>query len=376
MSVATDRHSGFAVDLLHASYPSTPGADAVVLSPWSVSSALAAVAPASPPRLRRRIEQAVGGPGGEGDPVAALAADAARVADATDADGEGLLAVANTLWVDDACTPVAEVVEGLGRWPGASLRGVPLRTDPHGARQTVNAAVAELTRDLVPELLPPGTITSDDRAVVVNALYLLAGWLEPFTASLTTDEPFRCPSGPRAVPTMRAVREVDYVDEAWQYLALPLDLGLTAEILVPPDDPLTAVDAAARVDTLDGALLRRCRQRASGHRVDLHLPRFRAETAVELTGSLHALGMGGLFESGALGLVVEERVHVSAAFHAAVLRVDERGIEGAAATALAMRAVAHRRLPEVEVRVDRPFAFLVTHRPTGAILFLAHVVEP
>jgi serine protease inhibitor len=373
MPAATDRHSGFAADLLHALHPPTPGADAVVLSPWSVSSALAAVAPACTPRVRRQIEQAVSGPGGGGDQLVALAADAARV---VDAGGDGLLAVANTLWVDEACTPVAAVVEDLGRWPGASLRGVPLRTDPHGARQTVNAAVAELTRDLVPELLPPGTVTGDDRAVVVNALYLLAGWLEPFTASLTEDEPFRGPSGPRAVPTMRGVREVEYADEGWQYLALPLDLGLTAEILVPPDGHRAAVDAVARVDALDGALLRRCRRRASEHRVDLHLPRFRAETAVELTGSLHALGMGGLFEPGALGLVVEERVHVSAAFHAAVLRVDERGIEGAAATALAMRAVAHRHLPEVEVRVDRPFAFLVTHRPTGAILFLAHVVDP
>lgn len=372
---AADRlHSGFAADLLHALLPPAPGS--VVLSPWSVSSVLAAVAPASTPRVRRQIERAVGGQRGGGHPLEVLAADAVRVAEEADAAGEGVLAVANTLWVDDGCTPEATVAEGLGRWPGASLRGAPLRSDPRGARQAVNAAVARLTRDLVPELLPPGALTSDDRAVVVNALYLLAGWLEPFAPSSTVDEPFRCPSGPRMVPTMRAVREIAYADAGWQYLALPLDLGLVAEIVVPPDGSDAAVADGAQVDTVDAALLRRCRNSASEHRVDLHLPRFRAETAVDLTGPLHALGVGGLFEAGALRLVVEERVHVSAAFHAAVLRVDERGIEGAAATALAMRGVAHRRLPQVEVRVDRPFLFLVTHRATGAVLFLAYVVEP
>lgn len=374
MPAAGGLHSGFAADLLHALHPAAPGS--VVLSPWSVSSVLAAVGPASTPRVRRQIEQAVGGQGTRGRPLEVLAADAMSVAESGDAGGEGVLTVANTLWVDDGCTPDAQVAAGLDRWPGASLRSLPLRSDPHGARQAVNAAVAQLTRGLVPELLPPDALTSDDRAVVANALYLLAGWLEPFARSSTVDEPFRCPSETRAVATMRGVREIDYADEGWQYLSLPLDLGLTAEIVIPPDGSDAAGAVGAQVDAVDAALLRRCRKRASAHRVDLHLPRFRAETAVDLTGPLHALGMGGLFETGALRLVVEERVHVSAAFHAAVLQVDERGIEGAAATALAMRGVAHRRLPEVEVRVDRPFLFLVTHRSTAAVLFLAHVVEP
>ncbi|TMK48392.1 MAG: serpin family protein, partial [Actinobacteria bacterium] len=52
------------------------------------------------------------------------------------------------------------------------------------------------------------------------------------------------------------------------------------------------------------------------------------------------------------------------------------GIEGAAATAMVMRAVAFRSLPEVEMVVDRPFYLLVGHRATGAVLFLARVANP
>jgi serpin B len=61
-----------------------------------------------------------------------------------------------------------------------------------------------------------------------------------------------------------------------------------------------------------------------------------------------------------------------------VLTIDERGLEGAAATAVAMRMAAmHREVrPPIEVRVDRPFLFLVRHRPSGAVYFLARVVQP
>jgi serpin B len=61
-----------------------------------------------------------------------------------------------------------------------------------------------------------------------------------------------------------------------------------------------------------------------------------------------------------------------------VLTVDEQGLEGAAATGMVMRALAlHRDLSEpVVVRVDRPFLFMVRHRPSGAVYFLARVTSP
>jgi serine protease inhibitor len=76
------------------------------------------------------------------------------------------------------------------------------------------------------------------------------------------------------------------------------------------------------------------------------------------------------------GVVTREALYVSGVFHAAVLRVDERGVEGAAATAIVARTVAAVAAPRVEVRVDRPFFVLVTHRQTGAVIFLAYVAEP
>lgn len=62
--------------------------------------------------------------------------------------------------------------------------------------------------------------------------------------------------------------------------------------------------------------------------------------------------------------------------HQAVLRLDEQGLEGAAATAVQMRTMSLISGDPLEVRVDRPFLLLVRHAGTGAVYFFARVVRP
>jgi serine protease inhibitor len=370
---AVHLHTDFGVALVHA----LPAAaeENFVVSPWSVSSALAVLAPGVDDQGRREIEHALAPGAVSGDLPADLATAAARVAHERAPGDDSVLAVANTLWVDDGRTPAPRLVRHLERWPGAALRSVPLCAAPERARATINADVAQTTRNLIPAILPRGSITPEDRAVIVNALYLLAGWFERFAEPETTDEPFHSPSGTHEVPTMRGWREARYAENGWRYVALPLWLGLEAEILLPP--ATAAPHVATR--TLDRTVLVDLRHEATGHRVRLHLPRFRVEWDTDLIPVLRALGVNRIFDPGRRALVdvvVEERLYVSGAFHAAVLQVDERGVEGAAATAVVAPAAAYHRLRSVELRIDRPFFFLITHRGTGAVIFLAHIAEP
>ncbi|MGH9211238.1 MAG: serpin family protein [Acidimicrobiales bacterium] len=393
-AIDADLHTGFAFDLLRA-VSAVTGED-VVVSPWSVASALAVLAPGTDGPARLEIERVLASSAGDEAPdnlVDVLAAHARLLTEGRgssgagpttpseqgrregegEAEGDGdLLVVANSLWVDEGRTAQPAFVGHLDAWPGAAVRSASMGRDPEGARAAINADVGETTRGLIPAILPSGSITRDDRAVVVNALYLLAGWIERFTAENTVDEQFHAPSGRRAVPTMRARQELRYAPGDWQYLALPLWPDLMAEVLLPP----AGTDAPATVAT--PAILAERRDRARPYRVDLHLPRFRVECHVDLVPPLHRLGIRRIFEDSLAvpAVLVDEPLSISGAFHAAVLRLDERGIEGAAATALVARAVAFVDMPEVEVRVDRPFLVLVTHRRTGIVLFLTHVTEP
>lgn len=62
--------------------------------------------------------------------------------------------------------------------------------------------------------------------------------------------------------------------------------------------------------------------------------------------------------------------------HRAFVDVDEEGTEAGAATVAMMLAAALWAPKPREVRVDRPFLFVISDRPTGSILFMGRVVDP
>jgi serine protease inhibitor len=345
-------------------------------APWSVSSALAALAAGATPAVRAEVADALGvAP----EALPTLADEATALVAGRDAPGDDVaLVLAQSLWLDESLTPTPTFTDALARWPGAHVHRATLASDPAGVRVEVNDDVRRTTRGLVPEVLPPGGLSEADRAVLVTALYLREPWAVPFDASATELAPFAAATGSRRVPTMQAEPEVPYAHAyGWAYASLPLRHGLRAEVLLP-DGPLDAAEAG-----LDGGMLARLREEASDHRLTLSLPRFGAAGGGGLVDALHAVGAGGVLDAGRAplpGVATDGHgpvpLAVTRAYHRAVLQVDERGVEGAAATAFVARPVMFRELPEARMRVDRPFLLLVTHRHTGAVLFCARVTAP
>jgi len=62
-------------------------------------------------------------------------------------------------------------------------------------------------------------------------------------------------------------------------------------------------------------------------------------------------------------------------FHKGFVRVDEKGTEAAAATAMVMRVRSMLSLPR-EIKADRPFLLLIRDRESGLVLFLGRVSDP
>lgn len=288
-------------------------------------------------------------------------------------DDEPVLAVSNTLWAWDKLPLNEGFRADLAGWPGAKVATAPFVTDPEAARQAINADVAKTTRDLITDLIPEGAVDPSTVASLVNALYLKVAWREPFDAGATADGPFATPAGPRDVPMMRQVARMAYsAAGGWSAVALPAVGGVQAVGLLPDGD---LADAEPSLDAeLLTALLAELRQR----RVDLQLPKLDIGANVRLTDVLRRLGVRELFtpEGDLSGLSPDPRLHVSDALHESVLKLDEQGLEGAAATAMMIRMTAVIIEDPVEVRLDRPFLLLVRHADTGAIYFLARITDP
>ncbi|MGW6933091.1 serpin family protein [Lentzea sp. NPDC054927] len=310
-------------------------------SPFSVASALALAREAARGETRSELDALLAG------------------FDAADALDVPELAVANTLWADDY----------LKLNPDFSLTSSVRRTafsDPATVRKLVNTDVAETTRGLIPELLtdaPP----ADAAAIIVNALYLKVGWLNAFSAWETADRPFHAPGGDVSVPTMKVTEKFRYArHDGWQTIVLPADSGVEAVILLPDT-------------SLDQPLDRSVLQASDRVNLELSLPKVDVREKFQLKGVLARLGVRRMFARDAdfSGLSPDERLFVDDVIHEAVLRLDEEGLEGAAATAVTFRTVSIEIPAEpIVVNVDRPFLLAVRHARSGAVYFLAQVARP
>ncbi len=363
-------------------------------SPYSVASALGLAATGARGATRAELSALLlrGGDGGwtddgrVGNDAGDLGGHSAMLGEASVLDGAGVgkavgganvpvLDVANTLWTREDTPIHAEFTAELGRWPGGGVRPAPFHTQPDVARRLINADVAETTHGLIPELLRAGSVTADTAATLVNALYLKVAWRNAFPDRGTTPQPFRTPTGPTDVPTMRlSGKRLAYTaGGGWQVVVLPAAGDVDAVVLLPDGDLATA-EPVLDADALAGLL-----GAPVPMSVDLYLPRFKVRANANLTAALGSLGVHTMFSDQADFSGISDRpIAVSSVRHEAVLTVDEQGLEGAAATAVVMRALAlHRDVSEpVVVRVDRPFLFLVRHRPSGAVYFLARVTSP
>ncbi|MEU3275013.1 serpin family protein [Saccharomonospora sp. NPDC006951] len=343
-------------------------------SPYSVASALGLVATAGRGPAADEVAALLTGAGTrEGlKAQAELLSAAARLSGRSGSE-EPVLAVANTLWAWDQLTVKQGFRAELEAWPGGGVATAPFVEEPEKARAAINADVAATTHDLIPELLPRGTVRANTAACLVNALYLKVAWVKRFAEADTTDAAFHAPSGTRTVRTMRHTGKLGYAaTRGWQVVTIPAEGGVEAVVLLPDGD-LPARESAVDEELLAGLLAA-----PEPAQVALSLPRIALDVRADLREPLIGLGVRTMFGSDAdFGpLTDDERMAVSDVLHQAVLRVEEGGIEGAAATAVTFRLTSMPVGKPVEVKVDRPFLLLVREAGTGALYFMARVVEP
>lgn len=257
----------------------------------------------------------------------------------------------------------------LSRDYGAPLATLDFAQDPEAARGVINDWVAELTRQLIPELMQPGTISQMTRLVIVDAQYMKAAWDEPFDPERTSDAPFHLADGSTVeVPMMRHNLTIPVASgDDWIAGELPYEGERLAMLVIVPQD-LAAFEAQLDIEMLDSIVggLR------EAHYIPIALPRFEIKKHADLTPQLRQLGIDELFGGADLSGIADSELWVGSVQHEAVVKVNEEGTEAAAATGVEIPG----SLPHLELNADRPFLFLVRDRHTGSILFMGRVAEP
>jgi serpin B len=384
VEVAAARQAAEGIDEIAWDLVRAAGQGNVVLSPASVWEALAMTHQGARGETAAEIAGVLGMP--DDRAAVAGAAEALRAALA-EAKGTAItLDVANRLWtqrgkaLDPAFTAALEKRFGAGA-------GVVDFAAAEAARGEINGWVSAHTAGKIPDLLPAGTITPLTRLVLTNAVYLKAAWAKPFEKSATRPEPFSLEPG-RAVdvPFMHAAERlvagrVGAGDEAATVCEIPYAGRRLALVIVVPD----AVDGLDEVlGELDGDWRTKW---AAGQgdvrprQVELALPRWTARKPLGLNDALKALGMQAAFDAAAAdlsGIDGTRELFVSDVVHEGFVDVSEEGTEAAAATGVVVgvRSMAPRPEEPLAVRADRPFAWAIVDRETGAVVFAGTVTDP
>ena len=244
-----------------------------------------------------------------------------------------------------------------------------------GSVGRINSWVDSATRGAIPRLV--SSLEPDDVLVLVNALRFRGEWTHRFDPGRTAPAPFHLRSGASVeVPAMQAddlparYRE----DDGFQAVALPYGDGDFRFVVVLPRAGTVAPDALGRLAADPSWLEVRGFRRSRG---SLTLPRMTLEEDVSLLPVLRQLGLeSALEDTQAFAGIAAPAPTLSRVLHRTMLVLDEKGTEAAAATAAVMTTRSAPVEDRFELKVDRPFAFAVVHRDTGAALFVGWVANP
>ena len=295
-------------------------------------------------------------------------------------DSEGrahTLRLANRLYGQTGLAFRPEFLATVRDFFGGGFEQVDYRSDADGARRTINAWVSDRTEERIPELLASGTVNESTRLVLVNAIYFLGDWKTPFPAESTHPQDFHLTDTTTAsVPMMNETASFGYAaaDDV-QILTMPYEGDELEMVVVLPAEDLGLAGLEARLTTGTLADWLAAPTRA---RVAVTLPKFEFTAEFQLGHTLAEMGMPTAFGDAAdfSGMIDGGGLAIDNVVHKAYVRVDEKGTEAAAATGVTMRATSVMPAPPEVFTADRPFLFLIRHKPSGTVLFLGRVVDP
>ena len=277
--------------------------------------------------------------------------------DYSDLGGSTRSTLINSLWCDPDLTLEDEFIARCQQNYGAEL----YQTDLQDAAtvRAVNEWVSKATEGLIPKTVEE--FSEDAVLALVNAIYLQnqfegpfetphSDWTMDFTAADGTV------SHPRGMHN--GIREEWYLSHAGGSGALlPYDDGRLGFLLMLPEE---GTDLSDYLSGWDGTTVKNLLDSREERRVSLTVPKYELEWSGSLAEVLPEMGLSGAFDVAAadfsaMGHSDKGPLFIGDVIHKTALKVNEKGTEAAAVTAVIMDAGAAMPTDLIELRFDRPF---------------------
>jgi len=286
------------------------------------------------------------------------------------------LVTGNAIWVQQDYPLLEDYTSRIERYYGGKAANLDFAKEPEKSRQTINSFIEEQTNKKIKGLLPPGSLKPLTRLVLTNAIYFKGRWLWEFNPKYTKEMDFYVtPSNIVKTPMMYmkpAKARFNYADLGdLQILELPYKGNKISMLILLPTENLDAIEPSLTPEKLE-----EWKNQMQETKLDaIYLPKFKFNTKYRLKKALKALGMPTAFsgEADFSGMTTAEKIWIDFVIHQAYVKVDEKGTEAAAATAVGGATSAP---PRNIFKADHPFIFIIQQKDTGNILFLGRVIDP
>lgn len=283
-----------------------------------------------------------------------------------------LVEIANSIWSQEGFPVKQDFINLNTNYFDAEVKELDFKKA--GALSTINKWVSEKTNNKIDEILT--RIDPATMMILINAIYFKCLWEVEFNPEDTQKAPFYNEDGTQfgQVDMMRleSTFNVAY-GENFRAIELPYKNKKFSMFLFLPDE---GKSVKGLVENLDAATWKNwieSFQEISSYEIEL--PRFEFEFSRSLKEDLKALGLEEAFSDEAdFSGISEIPLRISDVIHKTYIKLDEKGTEAAAVTAVTMELTSIG--PGKLLRFDRPFLFAITENSSKSILFMGKVSKP
>ena len=357
-----DAVTDFAVELLRQ----TDTGSSTLLSPISVVYALAMTANGAAGETLTQMESVLGLPLEELNPY--LRAYAGQLPDETG----GRCSLANSIWLRDQADRLTVEQPFLDTAAAYYDAAVFRALFDESTLRDINAWVSDHTDGLIPAIVDE--IPENAVIYLINALAFEGEWEDIYREDQVHDGTFTTEDGREQPAELMYGAESAYLEDdlATGFLKYYKDRNYAFAALLPNE----GVSLDDYLSSLTGEHLRDLLTHPQDTVVQTAIPKFTAETTVELNDALAVMGMADAFDVGRadfsnMGTSPDGPLYISRVLHRTHLTLDERGTKAGAATAVQMDAGSSA--DPLSVYLTRPFLYLLIDCEAGLPLFIGTV---
>lgn len=286
------------------------------------------------------------------------------------------LYTANSIWSQSGYFFNKTYIGNIKKYFFAAIQTLDFKKDPESCRKIINKWVEEKTKNKITELLKPNILNDLTRLVLVNAIYFYGSWDKKFDETQTKKMEFYIEKD-KVVKAdfMFANDKYNYLEnEKFQIIELPYAGKTTSMMIMLPKN---SDNINSLINLFKGDNYCKISGKLGLQKVKVFLPKFNITSEYELNETLKKMGIIEAFSPNAdfSGMTGKKDLMIDKVIHKAIIEVNEKGTEAAAATAVVIR---EKSAPAKDIvfKADHPFFFLIKENKTGQILFAGKVYKP